>query len=77
MGSKQRLDLLLVERGLADTRSQAQALIMAGAVYSMASKRLDKAGTEVVTEHRYFGVPGRPVYVSRAGQKLESGGRGL
>src|ERR1700748_1591516 len=41
---KKRLDVLLGERGLAETRAKAQALILAGAVFS-GEKKLDKAGT--------------------------------
>ena len=40
---KKRLDVLLVERGLAETRAKAQALILAGTVFS-GEKKLDKAG---------------------------------
>ena len=40
---KFRLDQLLVERGLAESRARAQALIMAGLVFS-GERRLDKAG---------------------------------
>lgn len=43
---KERLDKLLVERGLAETRSKAQALILAGQVIS-GGQRLEKAGLEV------------------------------
>ena len=41
---KKRLDVLLVERGLAETRAKAQALILAGTVFS-GDRKLDKAGT--------------------------------
>ena len=44
--SKKRLDVLLVERGLVETRERAQALIMAGDV-SVAGRVLDKAGAQV------------------------------
>ncbi|WP_341916300.1 S4 domain-containing protein, partial [Ferrovibrio terrae] len=40
---KQRLDQILVERGLAESRAKAQAAIMAGLVFS-GEKRLDKPG---------------------------------
>jgi len=43
---KQRLDQLLVDRGLAESRSRAQALVMAGLVYSE-TKRLEKSGHKV------------------------------
>ena len=62
--SKKRLDVLLVERGLADSRTQAQALVMAGLVPGHA-----KPG-EQVDEHAPLEVEARPPYVSRAGHKL-------
>jgi 23S rRNA (cytidine1920-2'-O)/16S rRNA (cytidine1409-2'-O)-methyltransferase len=61
---KKRLDLLLVERGLAGSRAQAQALVMAGRVPGHA-----KPG-EQVDEDAPLGVEAPPPYVSRAGQKL-------
>lgn len=67
---KQRLDLLLVERGLAPSRTQAQALIMAGQV-SANGRRLDKAGL-LVTSDTELHVRQLPRYVSRAGEKLAS-----
>jgi 23S rRNA (cytidine1920-2'-O)/16S rRNA (cytidine1409-2'-O)-methyltransferase len=67
---KQRLDLLMVERGLAPTRTQAQALIMAGQV-SAGGKRLEKPGVNVDTTIELH-VKDQPKYVSRAGDKLAS-----
>jgi 23S rRNA (cytidine1920-2'-O)/16S rRNA (cytidine1409-2'-O)-methyltransferase len=67
---KQRLDVLLVERGIAPTRTQAQALIMSGQV-SADGKRLDKPGVNVDTEI-VLHVKDQPKYVSRAGDKLAS-----
>jgi 23S rRNA (cytidine1920-2'-O)/16S rRNA (cytidine1409-2'-O)-methyltransferase len=61
---KKRLDVLLVERGLAETRSQAQALVMAGRVPGHA-----KPG-EQVDEAAPLEVEAPPPYVSRAGHKL-------
>jgi 23S rRNA (cytidine1920-2'-O)/16S rRNA (cytidine1409-2'-O)-methyltransferase len=66
--TKMRLDLLLVERGLVQSRARAQALIMAGKV------RVDgtvesKAGTSVDTSARLEVQPG-PQFVSRGGEKL-------
>ena len=61
---KLRLDLLLVERGLAESRAQAQAMIMAGQVFS-GEMRLDKAG-QSVPEDRSLEVRGQPhPWVSR------------
>ena len=68
--SRLRLDQALVERGLAESRSRAQALIMAGVVYS-GERRLDKPGTPV-SEDMPLEVRGQPhPYVSRGGLKLE------
>jgi 23S rRNA (cytidine1920-2'-O)/16S rRNA (cytidine1409-2'-O)-methyltransferase len=61
---KKRLDLLLVERGLAESRAQAQALVMAGRVPGHA-----KAG-ELVDEAAALELEAPPPYVSRAGHKL-------
>jgi 23S rRNA (cytidine1920-2'-O)/16S rRNA (cytidine1409-2'-O)-methyltransferase len=62
--TKKRLDLLLVERGLAESRAQAQALVMAGRVPGHA-----KAG-ELVDEDAPLELEAPPPYVSRAGHKL-------
>jgi 23S rRNA (cytidine1920-2'-O)/16S rRNA (cytidine1409-2'-O)-methyltransferase len=65
---KQRLDLALVERGLAETRAKAQALIMAGEVL-VDGRRVDKAGAQV-DESAAVEVKARLPYVSRGGLKL-------
>lgn len=66
---KKRLDQLLVERGLAESRAKAQAAIMAGLVFSN-EKRLDKPGTPVA-EDVALEVRGQPhPWVSRGGLKL-------
>jgi 23S rRNA (cytidine1920-2'-O)/16S rRNA (cytidine1409-2'-O)-methyltransferase len=62
--TKKRLDVLLVERGLAESRAQAQALVMAGRVPGHT-----KAG-EQVDEDALLEVEQPPPYVSRAGYKL-------
>jgi 23S rRNA (cytidine1920-2'-O)/16S rRNA (cytidine1409-2'-O)-methyltransferase len=62
--TKKRLDVLLVERGLAESRTQAQALVMAGRVPGHA-----KPG-EQVAEDAPLEVEAPPPYVSRAGHKL-------
>ena len=64
MSSRKRLDVLLVERGLAESRAQAQALVMAGLVPGHA-----KPG-EQVDEEAPLEVERPPPYVSRAGHKL-------
>ncbi|MFZ4124499.1 MAG: TlyA family RNA methyltransferase [Rickettsiales bacterium] len=67
--SKSRLDQLLVERGLAETRTKAQALIMAGLVYQ-GEKKLDKAGQQFDDEIE-LNVRGKEhPWVSRGGMKL-------
>ena len=67
--AKKRVDLLLVERGLAETRQKAQAVIMAGQVYS-GERRCDKAGL-TLEEDAPLEVRGGLRYVSRGGLKLE------
>ena len=62
--TRKRLDVLLVERGLAESRAQAQALVMAGLVRGHA-----KPG-EQVDEEAPLEVERPPPYVSRAGVKL-------
>jgi 23S rRNA (cytidine1920-2'-O)/16S rRNA (cytidine1409-2'-O)-methyltransferase len=61
---KKRLDVLLVERGLAESRAQAQALVMAGRVpgHSKPGEQVDEAAP--------IEVEAPPPYVSRAGHKL-------
>src|SRR5436309_5548896 len=67
---KTRLDVALVERGLAETRAAAQRLIMAGLVFSN-ERRLDKAGLGVAPDTA-LEVRGQPhPYASRGGLKLE------
>jgi 23S rRNA (cytidine1920-2'-O)/16S rRNA (cytidine1409-2'-O)-methyltransferase len=66
---RRRLDLLLVERGLAESRARAQALIMAGLVFS-GDRRLDKPGM-LLEEDAALAVKGRDhPWVSRGGLKL-------
>ncbi|PAV34718.1 TlyA family rRNA (cytidine-2'-O)-methyltransferase [Bacillus licheniformis] len=69
-GKKERLDVLLVERGLMETREKAKRAIMAGIVYTN-ENRLDKPG-EKVDRTIPLTVKGNPLkYVSRGGLKLE------
>lgn len=65
---KERLDKLLVARGLAETRARAQALILAGKVYS-GQQRLDKVGQMIAT-NAVIEVREPMPYVSRSGLKL-------
>jgi len=68
---KQRIDKLLVERGLAPTREKAQALVLAGLVY-LAETRLDKPG-HLIREDADLTVRGKACpFVSRGGLKLEA-----
>lgn len=66
---KTRLDLLLVERGLAETRSKAQALVMAGDVLVNGLTE-DRPGYLISTDAKIT-VRSTPPYVSRGGVKLE------
>ena len=70
MKHKQRLDLLMTERGLCDSRSRAQALIMSGAVFVDAQK-CDKAGTPVADDAAVEVRGETCPFVSRGGLKLE------
>ena len=64
---KKRLDVVLVERGLAESRAQAQALVLAGLV-----RGYDKPG-HAVEEDAELEVERPPPYVSRGGEKLAHG----
>ncbi len=67
---RQRADQLLVARGLADSRSRAQALIMAGAVFT-GEKKVAKAG-DMLAEDAALEVRGKDhPWVSRGGIKLD------
>ena len=66
---KQRLDLLLVRRGLAESREKAQALIMAGSVM-VAGQKAAKPGQTVDAETPVE-IASPPRFVSRGGLKLE------
>lgn len=67
---KERLDVLLVKRGLAESREKAKAVIMAGEVF-VDNQREDKAG-QTFSETVSIEVRGKKMkYVSRGGYKLE------
>ncbi len=70
MAGKERLDVLLVEMGLAETRSKAQATIMSGIVF-VGGQRVDKAGTAVSRDAQIEVRGSTCPYVSRGGLKLE------
>src|SRR5437764_328928 len=65
---KQRLDRLLVERGLAASREKAQALVLAGDVL-IDGQKASKPGQSVPVETA-IDILRRPAHVSRGGQKL-------
>lgn len=66
---KTRLDLLLVERGLAQSRERAQALILAGRVL-VHEQKIDKPGTAVAADAEIRLLGEDQPYVSRGGLKL-------
>lgn len=68
--TKKRLDVILVEQGLAESRQKAQATIMSGLVY-VDGRKIDKAGNPT-DENALIEVRGKALkYVSRGGLKLE------
>jgi 23S rRNA (cytidine1920-2'-O)/16S rRNA (cytidine1409-2'-O)-methyltransferase len=70
--AKQRIDQLLVDRGLAESRSRAQALVMAGLVF-VGERKAEKAGQQVAADAA-IEVRGRDhPWVSRGGIKLAHG----
>lgn len=73
MPVKERIDKLLVDRGLADSRTRAQAMIMAGVVLAD-ERRIDKASEKVdsAAELRIKGSSPETKYASRGGIKLEA-----
>jgi len=68
---KVRLDVLLVQRGLADSRERAKAMIMAGEVV-VDGRRIDKSGHAVPANSNISIKESQSGYVSRGGLKLES-----
>ena len=69
MSEKRRADALLVERGLARSRAEGQAMIMAGAV-SSGGRRVDKPGA-LLDPSAELSAAARPRFVSRGGDKLD------
>ena len=70
MSNKTRLDVLLVEQGLQESRQKAQATIMSGLVF-VGGQRVDKPGTAVAEDAQIEVRGGTLAYVSRGGLKLE------
>ena len=69
-GDRQRLDALLVERGLAESRSRAEALILSGTV-RVGDRVVTKAGSRIAPDEPLFVEKG-DLFVSRAGEKLDA-----
>ena len=72
MADKQRADVALVNRGLAESREKAQALIMAGLVY-LGENRVDKPSVKLAPEEELTVRDRGHRYVSRGALKLEKG----
>jgi 23S rRNA (cytidine1920-2'-O)/16S rRNA (cytidine1409-2'-O)-methyltransferase len=70
MKARVRIDQLLTDRGLADSRNKAQALVLAGQVLAD-EKKIEKPGQQVDPECEIRILGEQPRYVSRAGFKLE------
>lgn len=68
--AKERIDVLLVERGYFDSREKAKAAVMAGLVF-MEGNRLEKAGMKVPVSTAFTVKGALHPYVSRGGVKLE------
>jgi 23S rRNA (cytidine1920-2'-O)/16S rRNA (cytidine1409-2'-O)-methyltransferase len=69
-GSRQRLDALLVERGLAESRGRAQGLILSGSV-RVGDRVVTKAGSRISAEEPLY-VDRNERFVSRGGEKLDA-----
>jgi 23S rRNA (cytidine1920-2'-O)/16S rRNA (cytidine1409-2'-O)-methyltransferase len=69
MKDKKRLDILLVEKRLVETREKARALIMEGMVY-VNGEKITKPGTKFLIDNKIF-IKENLKYVSRGGLKLE------
>jgi 23S rRNA (cytidine1920-2'-O)/16S rRNA (cytidine1409-2'-O)-methyltransferase len=69
MSERQRLDTLVHQRGLAPSRAQAQALVLAGAI-TVDGRRITQAGTQVPTTASLACLQPASRYVSRGGEKL-------
>ena len=68
---KERIDKLVVQSGLTESREQARRLIMAGQIYDENNQRYDKPGEKVAID-KVFHIKGKTIpYVSRGGLKLE------
>lgn len=70
MAEKERLDVLLMEKGLVESREKGRALIMAGKVF-VAGQKEEKAGTKINVNSEIVVKGDDKKYVSRGGLKLE------
>jgi 23S rRNA (cytidine1920-2'-O)/16S rRNA (cytidine1409-2'-O)-methyltransferase len=70
MATKERLDKLLVDRGIAQSRDRARGMIMAGKV-AVDGRRIEKPGTQIDVESKLALQEEESHYVSRGGEKLE------
>ncbi len=70
MAKRIRIDVLLAERGLAESREKAQRLIRAGQVF-VEGQRVDKPGAAVPPDAEVTVAPLGPRFVSRGGEKLQ------
>ena len=68
---KERLDKLLVDKGLVESREKAQRIIMSGVVF-VNGQKITKPGTKIKTDSQIY-IKEKPKYVSRGGYKLEKG----
>ena len=68
---KVRADLLVVERGLAESRAKAQAMILAGQILTTDGNRVEKAGQLLAPDSPLHFKGARLKFVSRGGLKLE------
>lgn len=68
---KERIDVLLVQQGLFETREQAKRAVMAGEILGENEERLDKPGMKVDPETKLHFKGTKMPYVSRGGLKLE------
>src|ERR1700722_6179471 len=71
LGKKERIDVVLVERGLVPSRERARALILAGRVL-VREQKVDKPGTAVPDDAPVRLLGEERAYVSRGGLKLEA-----
>src|SRR3984957_12748671 len=67
---KSRLDVLIVERGLAPSREKAQAMLLAGNVL-LNGQKMEKPGTQIATDSQIEIIGETLRYASRSGLKLE------